>query len=81
LLIAWQLIRDIERLSPEIELRLVPALCPLDVSPYDFSMAATLIERAAHSTRKWITEGGLHTPASPGQLSPHHHSHAVSHAH
>ncbi len=76
LLIAWQLIRDIERLSPEVELRLVPALCPLDVSPYDFSQAATLIERAERSTTKWIAGGGLETPASPAQLAPHHHRHA-----
>lgn len=75
LLIAWQLIRDIERLSPEVELRLVPALCPLDVSPYDFSQAATLIGRAMRSTEKWIAEGGLETPASPAQLAPHHHHH------
>lgn len=76
LLIAWQLIRDIERLSPEVELRLVPALCPLDVSPYDFTRAAALIERARRSTEKWIAEGGLETPASPVQLAPHHHRHA-----
>jgi NTE family protein len=76
LLIAWQLIRDIERLSPEVELRLVPALCPLDVSPYDFTRAASLIERARGSTEKWIAEGGLETPASPVQLAPHHHHHA-----
>jgi NTE family protein len=75
LLIAWQLIRDIERLSPEVELRLVPALCPLDVSPYDFTRAAALIERARRSTEKWIAEGGLETPASPVQLAPHHHRH------
>lgn len=76
LLIAWQLIRDIERLSPDVELRLVPALCPLDVSPYDFSRAAALIERATASTGKWIAGGGLDTPAAPGQLAPHHHRHA-----
>jgi NTE family protein len=81
LMIAWQLIRDIERLSPEVELRLVPALCPLDVSPYDFSRASTLIERATRSTEKWIAEGGLQVPAAPGQLAPHHHHHAAGHAH
>jgi NTE family protein len=81
LLIAWQLIRDIERLSPEVELRLVPALCPLDVSPYDFTRASALIERARRSTEKWIAEGGLETPASPVQLAPHHHHHAEQGAH
>jgi NTE family protein len=79
LLIAWQLIRDIESLSPSIELHLVPALCPLDVSPYDFSQAAYLIERATRSTEKWIAGGGLSQPASPKQLAPHHHRHAESH--
>lgn len=76
LLIAWQLMRDIERLPEEIELRMAPALCPLDVSPYDFSQADSLIARATRSTRKWIEEGGLTRPASPRQLAPHHHVHA-----
>jgi NTE family protein len=75
LLIAWQLIREIERLSPEVELHLVPALCPLDVSPYDFGKTPALIERATRSTEKWIARGGLSAPASPGQLAPHHHPH------
>ncbi len=75
LLIAWQLMRDIERLPAEIELRMAPALCPLDVSPYDFSQAESLISRAALSTRKWIDGGGLTKPASPRQLAPHHHQH------
>lgn len=77
LLIAWQLIREIERLSPDVELHLAPALCPLDVSPYDFSQATALIERASRSTAKWIADGGLGRPASPGQLAPHHHRHPV----
>lgn len=77
LLIAWQLIRDIERLSGTVRIHLAPALCPLDVSPYDFTQAAALIERAARSTAKWIAGGGLHSPAAPGQLAPHHHRHAA----
>ncbi|MGJ0509429.1 MAG: patatin-like phospholipase family protein [Methylocystis sp.] len=81
LLIAWQLIRDIERLSGEVELRLVPALCPLDVSPYDFSRAAALIGRAARSTEEWIAQGGLHAPALPAQLAPHHHRRAQGAGH
>jgi NTE family protein len=78
LLIAWQLIREIERLSSSVELHLVPALCPLDVSPYDFSQAAVLIERATRSTERWIASGGLSEPASPGQLAPHHHRHMAN---
>lgn len=33
LLIAWQVIRDLEKLGNEIHVCLVPTLCPLSVSP------------------------------------------------
>lgn len=76
LLIAWQLVREIEQHSASVSLHLVPALCPLDVSPYNFGMTASLIERATRATEKWIVKGGLTQPASPRQLAPHHHAHA-----
>jgi NTE family protein len=79
LLISWQLIHEIDRVSPNVELHLVPALCPLDVSPYDFSQAAILIDRAARSTKRWIDADGLHKPASSKELAPHHHRHASDH--
>ncbi|WP_442753741.1 patatin-like phospholipase family protein [Methylocystis sp. JAN1] len=75
LLIAWQLSRDLERLPREIAVHMAPALCPLDVSPYDFTQAEYLMERAALSTRKWIEEGGLTERASSAQLAPHRHRH------
>lgn len=75
LMIAWQLMRDIERLPNDIALHMAPALCPLDVSPYDFSQSDMLIARATHSTQKWIEDGGLDKPASSRQLAPHHHPH------
>lgn len=73
LLIAWQLSRDIERLPEHIEMHMAPALCPLDVSPYDFSQSERLIARATLSTQKWIEAGGLFERASSLQLAPHHH--------
>lgn len=76
LLIAWQLIRDIERLAPNVEIHLAPALCPLNVSPYDFTQAIPLMDRATRTTEKWIAKGGLTRPAAPGQLAPHHHRHS-----
>jgi NTE family protein len=75
LLIAWQLVRELERLSREFEIYLAPALCPLNVSPYDFSQARTLIERATLSTQEWIAEGGLTRRACASELAPHHHRH------
>src|ERR1700726_523503 len=37
LLITWQLIRDLEHLPDDIDVCVVPTLCPLAVSPFDFS--------------------------------------------
>jgi NTE family protein len=52
LLIEWRLIHDVERLPDEIDVCVVPALCPLDVSPYDFSASRYLIQRAEDSNAK-----------------------------
>jgi hypothetical protein len=54
---------------PRPEVHLVPALCPLAVSPFDFSRSRELIERAAQSTKKWIDEGGLERRALPQELA------------
>jgi NTE family protein len=73
LLIEWQLIRDLERLAGDIHVCIVPTLCPLDVSPYDFSASRYLIQRAADSTRKWLDRGGLSRQSSPQELQAHGH--------
>ena len=73
LLIANQIVRDLKELAGKIDISIVPSLCPLDVSPYDFSSAAQLIERAADNTRKWIEGGGLLRPDIPDSLLPHLH--------
>jgi NTE family protein len=74
LLIAWQVIRDLERLGEEIHVCLVPALCPLDVSPYDFSASRYLIQRAAETAQKWLDGGGLTRRFQPHEFAPHRHS-------
>jgi NTE family protein len=73
LMIAWQLIYDLERMPENIQVHLVPTLCPLAVSPFDFSKSKELIERAAQSTKKWIEEGGLTRRSLPQELAPHRH--------
>ena len=73
LLVARQLVHDAERFASSVELRIVPTLCPLDCSPYDYSSAATLIQRAAESTRLWLAQGGLDQPGTPHELEPHAH--------
>jgi NTE family protein len=71
LLIAHQLVSDLERCGGKAELVTVPPLCPLAVSPYDFSRAGELIERAAEQTRRWLQRDGLQKQRIPGALRPH----------
>ena len=73
LLIARQLLHELHGLKSDIEYFVVPPLCPLLGSPYDFSQTNKLIERAAESTRTWLTEGGLRRREVPQQLRTHKH--------
>lgn len=71
LLIAHQLVRDLEQVGDQVEVTTVPPLCPLSVSPYDFSRAHELIERTAEKTRQWLDGGGLTSRRVPRGLRPH----------
>jgi NTE family protein len=73
LLIARQLVSELEDLGPEIEYFVVPPLCPLVGSPYDFSRTAEHIERARQTTDDWIAAGGLTQREIPHELRPHDH--------
>ena len=74
LLITRQLVGDIERFSTQVALHVVPPLCPVDNSPYDYSACATLIDRALKTTREWIEGGGLDQPGGvPHQMTDHTH--------
>ena len=75
LLIARQLITDLENLPPQIDYYVLPPLCPLKGSPYDFSHTGELIARAIESTNEWIDGGGLTVPRTHAQLGLHKHSH------
>lgn len=74
LLVARQLVRDIEHYRDSVRLHVVPPLCPLEASPYDYDACSTLIERAHANTRNWIAAGGLEScDADPGPLVFHRH--------
>jgi NTE family protein len=73
LLIARQLVSDVERLRDRAQMAVVPPLCPLAVSSYDFSRGGELIDRAAESTARWLDGGGLRHLEIPVALRPHHH--------
>jgi NTE family protein len=73
LLIARQLVGELEDLAPDIEYFVVPPLCPLVGSPYDFSRTADHIERAIQSTDAWLAQGGLEKGGIPDEMRPHSH--------
>lgn len=71
MLIAHQLVQDLELLADRFEVLTVPPLCPLAVSAYDFSRARELIDRAEQNTRRWLESGGLRRQRIPSALRPH----------
>ncbi len=73
LLIARQLIIELESLGPGIEYYVVPPLCPLVGSPYDFSRTADHIDRAILSTDAWLGQSGLEQSKIPHEMRPHSH--------
>ena len=73
LLIARQLVNELEALGPDIEYFVVPPLCPLVGSPYDFSRTADHIDRAILSTDAWLTQHGLQQGKIPHEMRLHSH--------
>ncbi|MGO4328617.1 patatin-like phospholipase family protein [Cupriavidus sp. 2TAF22] len=73
LLVARQLVQDLERWADRAHISVVPPLCPLDVSPYDYTQCGTLIDRAAAATLAWLNADGLNNRHIPGALHPHSH--------
>lgn len=73
LLVMRQLVSDIEHFAARIELVVLPPLCPVTVTAYDFSQTADLIHRAEAATRLWLRQNGLHDRGTPPELLPHDH--------
>jgi NTE family protein len=73
LLIARQLVSELEGLDSSIEYFVVPPLCPLVGSPYDFSRTADHIERAVATTDAWLAQDGLQRTGIPEEMRPHSH--------
>jgi NTE family protein len=64
---------ELEYVDSAIEYYVVPPLCPLVGSPYDFSRTDDHIARAQKSTENWIANGGLEKSGIPGGIRPHSH--------
>lgn len=56
LAIQQRLIAEVTALQGSIDLRVAPPLCPLAVSPIDFTQTALLIERARDATAAWLEQ-------------------------
>jgi NTE family protein len=73
LLGARQLRQDFVHHKELARLHLVPPLCPLAQSSYDYSRGAALIAAARESTHRWLDGGGLERSEFPSQLVAHKH--------
>jgi NTE family protein len=73
LLVQQRLITDVQELQGQVDLRVLPPVCPLDVSPADFSHARELIDTARAGASHWLDVIGL-DPVD-------HHSDAELHRH
>lgn len=73
ILVSRQLVEAIRQYRACVEIQVVPPLCPLGVSPYDFNSVATLIDRAYLSTQDWLRQGTAQIDGVPHQLPPHRH--------
>jgi NTE family protein len=54
LMLHRRLLADVAAYQHDVDLRVLPPLCPLSVSPVDFSHTADLIERARLTTARWL---------------------------
>jgi NTE family protein len=73
LLGARQLRADFAQYSDQAQLCIVPPLCPLAYSSYDYSHGAALVSAAREATRNWIADGGLEKREFPHELVAHSH--------
>ncbi len=64
LIIQQRLLFDLVRYAGVIDLRVVPPLCPVAVSPTDFGQAAELIARSYAVASAWLDEG----PVDPATM-------------
>jgi NTE family protein len=71
-----RLIEDVRRLQGEVDLQVVPPLCPVSVSPVDFARSGELIDRARRATRRWLDRERASDQSR--DLLPHRHGGPVT---
>jgi NTE family protein len=73
MLIERRLANEMAAYGDEVTIKILPPLCPLSVSPTDFSHGAELIDRSRRAALDWIGAGGIDLPSPARFLSAHHH--------
>lgn len=78
-LIEQRLIVEIAALRDRVEIVVLPPLCPLSISPADFSAAQSLMVRAHVSSNEWLDAGNHLAPRPERVLSLHTHAGQPAH--
>lgn len=74
LLVQQRLAHDIRAYAGQVELHLLPPLCPLRIAPTDFGHGAELVAAARDASSRWL-DGPDRTAASLGRfLASHDHT-------
>jgi NTE family protein len=73
LIIARQLLQDLEAHKEQAEILVVPPLCPQKAHPLDFHSAGVLIDEGYTLTRQWLKQDGMQRCSSFECLMLHNH--------
>ncbi|MDT8443543.1 MAG: patatin-like phospholipase family protein [Desulfuromonadales bacterium] len=77
LVIARQLLQDLEAHKDQAEILVVPPLCPQKTHPLDFHSAELLIKDGYTLTRQWLEQDGLKRCSSFECIMLHRHNHTL----
>jgi NTE family protein len=73
LLVQQRLVTDVTRYAQQVDLVVLPPLCPLRISAIDFRHAAELCRRAHASSTAWLDSGKAFRPRPERVLGMHGH--------
>jgi NTE family protein len=77
-LIEQRLVLEVAHYANQVDIRVLPPLCPLTVSSADFRHGSELIARARNSTSRWLDDGADRRSHPERFLSLHTHDAVVS---
>ncbi len=80
LIIARQLLQDLEAHKEQAEIFVVPPLCPQKTHPLDFHSAGLLIDEGYTLTRQWLEQDGLKKFSAFECLMLHGHDQGMEHS-